>query len=395
MVVHDGSNTLWRTRLALGLALVLGLSLAAGCAQPARDAASAVPPASPSAAVGGPTNAAPTPATAARPPDAPPDNVKIGFLGLILSNAGIFLAAERGYFEEQGIAVDLVPFDAGPRMVPSLATNEIQVGGGSPGVGLFNALQRGIRSKVVADKASTPPGTSSTSMMVRKDLYDGGTLTRLEDLRGKTFGIMSLDSSLEFTLASHLAQVGMTPADVPLVELANSDLPAAFANRTLDASWALEPIATLLADRAIAVRLLGGEERAPNQQSSVVMYSEQFAAQRDLATRWMIAYLKGVRDYNDAFFAGINREDTSRVLEKVGVITDRAALERTGLGGLNPNGYVNRQNLQQMHDYYVRKGSITQPVALDDLIDDSFVTAALAQLGIYDSPLYRDAVWLR
>jgi hypothetical protein len=126
-----------------------------------------------------------------------------------------------------------------------------------------------------------------------------------------------------------------------------------------------------------------------------MMYSEQFAAQRDPATRWMIAYLKGVRDYNDAFFAGINREETLRVLEKVGVVTDRAALERYGLGGLNPNGYVNRQNLQEMHDYFVRKGSITQPVALDDLVDDSFVAAALAKLGIYNSPIYRDAVWLR
>jgi len=398
MLMHRSTGVPWRAQLALGLALTVTIALAAGCAQPARDSAPAAPPAAPSAAGAGgsgPVAAAPATAAPARPPNAPLDNVKVGYLGLILSNAGIFLAAERGYFEEQGIAVDLVPFDAGPRMVPSLATNEIQVGGGSPGVGLFNALQRGIRSKVVADKASTPPGTSSTSMMVRKDLYDGGTITRLEDLRGKTFGIMSLDSSLEFTLSSHLAQVGMTPADVPLVELSNSDLPAAFANRTLDASWALEPIATLLADRAIAVKLLGGEERAPNQQSSVMMYSEQFAAQRDPATRWMIAYLKGVRDYNDAFFAGINTEDTIRVLEKVGVITDRAALERTGLGGLNPNGYVNRQNLQQMHDYYVRKGSITQPVALDDLIDDSFVTAALAKLGIYNSSLYRDAVWLR
>jgi hypothetical protein len=26
---------------------------------------------------------------------------------------------------------------------------------------------------------------------------------------------------------------------------------------------------------------------------------------------------------------------------------------------------------------------------------DCFVTAALAQLGIYNSPIYRDAVWLR
>jgi NitT/TauT family transport system substrate-binding protein len=125
------------------------------------------------------------------------------------------------------------------------------------------------------------------------------------------------------------------------------------------------------------------------------MYSEQFANQRDLATRWMVAYLRGLRDYNDAFVAGRGREEIVQILERAKVVTDRALLERFGLTGLNPNGYVNRQSLQEMHDYFVRKGTITQPVALDDLVDDSFVTGALARIGVYDSPLYRDAVWLR
>jgi hypothetical protein len=83
------------------------------------------------------------------------------------------------------------------------------------------------------------------------------------------------------------------------------------------------------------------------------------------------------------------------VLEKVGVVTDRAQFDRFGRIGLNPNGYVNRRYLQELHDYFVRKGSIPHPVAIDDLVDHSFVTGAIARLGLYDSPLYRDAVWLR
>jgi NitT/TauT family transport system substrate-binding protein len=276
--------------------------------------------------------------------------VKVGFLGLILSNAGIFLAAEHGYFAEQGIAAELVPFDGGPRMVPALATNEIQVGGGSPGAGLFNALQRGIRSRVVADKASGPPGAASESQMIRKDAFDSGQITRLEDLRGKNFGLLSRDSSQEFDLAYVLRPVGLTPADLNLVEIALPDQAAAFANGTLDAASVLEPAVTMFADRGLAVEM-PGYESPPNKEASVIMYSEQFAAQRDPATRWMIAYLKGVREYNDALVAGNHREDTVRVLEKVGVVTDRGLLERMGRIGLNPNGYVNRQYLQAMHDY--------------------------------------------
>ena len=35
---------------------------------------------------------------------------------------------------------------------------ELQAGAGSASAGLYNAVARGIRIKVVADKASSPPG---------------------------------------------------------------------------------------------------------------------------------------------------------------------------------------------------------------------------------------------
>ncbi|HEY7060286.1 MAG TPA: hypothetical protein VII06_02320 [Chloroflexota bacterium] len=43
----------------------------------------------------------------------------------------------------------------------------------------------------------------------------------------------------------------------------------------------------------------------------------------------------------------------------------------------------------------MRKGSIPRPVALDDLVDDQFVTGALARLGLYDSALYGAPAWRR
>jgi NitT/TauT family transport system substrate-binding protein len=268
-------------------------------------------------------------------------------------------------------------------------------GAGSAGSGLFNTVNRGIRNKVVADKGSNPPGAGWQAMIARKELYDSGALTRLEDLRGRTFGIFTFEASMEVTLVHHLGLAGLSLADVNVVEVGARDQPAAFANGTMDAAWAIEPSVALLTDRGLAVRLFGSEERDPNTQTSTIMFSEQFASQRDAATGWMTAYLKGLRDYNDAFVANKGREEVVRILEKVGVVTDRALLDKMGLTGLNPNGYVNRQSLQEMHDFFVRKGTITQPVPLDALVDDSFVTAALAKLGRYDSPLYRDAVWLR
>ena len=368
--------------------LLAALCLLVACGAPANPA--------PAPAAKAPASA-PAPAAPAIVAGAPgaPMVVKAGYLGQNMSNAGLFIAAEKGYFQEQGLSSDLIPFDAGTRMVPALATNEIQVGAGSAGSGLFNTVHRGIHNKVVADKGSGPPGAGWQAMIVRKPLYDSGALTRLEDLRGKTFGIFTYEASQEFTLAYHLGLVGLTMSDVNVVEVAAPDQPVAFANGTMDAAWAIEPSVALLVDRGLAVRLLGSEERHPDQQTSTIMYSEQFAGQRDAASRWMAAYVKALRDYNDAFVKGVNREEVVRILEKVGVVTDRALLEKMALTGLNPNGYVHRRYLQDMHDFFLRKGTITQPVPLDELVDDSFVQAALARLGPYDSTLFKDPGWLR
>ena len=54
-------------------------------------------------------------------------------------------------------------FDSGGRMVASLATNQIHVGGGSPSVGLYNAIARGVDVKMVADRASSVPRLRSSS----------------------------------------------------------------------------------------------------------------------------------------------------------------------------------------------------------------------------------------
>src|SRR5262249_13176960 len=83
---------------------------------------------------------------AAAPPAAAPaaqalDPISIGVLG-ILSDAPFILARERGYFAEQRLAADFQTFDSGARMVPVLATGQLDVAPGSPSVGLYNAISR-------------------------------------------------------------------------------------------------------------------------------------------------------------------------------------------------------------------------------------------------------------
>src|SRR3954452_22974090 len=111
-------------RVRISMLLLLAISLVAGCAGPAAPAAA--PASAPTAAAtsaaasgaaststtaSGNTVAAPITATQAVAPLAPPVHVKVGVVSSV-SDSGIFLAQDRGYFQQEGLDVELVPFDS-------------------------------------------------------------------------------------------------------------------------------------------------------------------------------------------------------------------------------------------------------------------------------------------
>src|SRR3979409_746538 len=75
--------------------------------------------------------------------------LKVGAIGAV-SDAGIFIAQEKGYFKDEGLDVEIVGFKAAPQILPAIATGEVQVSGSAVTPALFNAIQRGVEMKIVA-----------------------------------------------------------------------------------------------------------------------------------------------------------------------------------------------------------------------------------------------------
>jgi len=97
-------------------------------------------------------------AFAARPASAQSaSTVTVGFLGTS-SDVPLLVADKLGYFKDAGITAKFTIFDGATRMVAPLGTEQLDVGGGSPSVGLYNAISSNIDLRMVADKASVPPG---------------------------------------------------------------------------------------------------------------------------------------------------------------------------------------------------------------------------------------------
>ena len=61
---------------------------------------------------------------------APPPRqvVRVGQIGATISDAPIFIAEDRGYFEAEGITVERTAFDSAARMIPALAADQLDSG---------------------------------------------------------------------------------------------------------------------------------------------------------------------------------------------------------------------------------------------------------------------------
>ncbi|HLI28567.1 MAG TPA: ABC transporter substrate-binding protein [Chloroflexota bacterium] len=373
-----------RAGAVLGAILIALVGWGSACgpraAAPAGGSSAATPPAS-----GSPTASAAAPAGApAQPP--PLETVRMGCIAGT-SDAGLYIAEEKGYFREWGIRLDCTNFASATEMVAPLGTGQLDVAGGAPSAGLGNALARGITLKIVADKGSTPPGFGYAGLVVRKDLWDSGAVRGPADFRGRRLAInTTAGSSMEASLDRLFREHGLQVADVELVSLPFGDQPGALANGSVDVAFPIEPFVTISAEQGLGVLWERQDTWYPTGQIAVLMYGRNFAESRiEVGRRFMVAYLKAVRDYNDAFRKGdaAKRREVVDILIRNTPLKDAALYDKMGMPGLDPNGRVSVQALKADQEYYLRSGKQQQPIDYDQVVDMSFADWAVQQLGEY------------
>ncbi|HLH23450.1 MAG TPA: ABC transporter substrate-binding protein [Chloroflexota bacterium] len=376
------------TRRWAGWVLWLGAALLVACSGPAPAApspppgnATAVAPASPSSA----SAAAPPATSAATAPPSPPVALKAGLIGST-SDAGIYIALQQGYFKEEGLQVDPEIVPSTSVMMGALAAGQLDVLGPPSAASIFNAAARQVSMRMVADKGSTPsPEWDFVALMVRKDLIDSGQVRDYRDLKGLTATLAGQANAPEIELAKALERGGLTLADVNLTILSFPDMIAGFANQAVDTGMVIEPFVSSIEAQGTAVRWRGVSEFYGNHQVAVLVYGPSLVEERpEVGRRFMVAYLRGVRDYNDAF--GPKRQGRDAVIKALATYTpikDPAAYERMRPAGLNPDGTLAVQSIRDDLAYYERTGSVREAVDLSQVVDTSFQEFALGQLGPY------------
>jgi ABC-type nitrate/sulfonate/bicarbonate transport system substrate-binding protein len=310
------------------------------------------------------------------------ERVRVGVYASI-SDAPLYIGVDKGYFKEQGLNVELVEINSGAVMMTQLASGDMDASGGTPGAGMYNAVRQGIPFKIVADKGSALPGHGYFAFVVRKDLAD--RIKTPADLKDRLLAVTGYKegASSEATVGRLLASGGMKESEIHQINMSFGDIVAALGNKKVDAAVLIEPLVTQVVANDIATLWMRSDEIYPNQQYGALMYGPGIIKRPEVAKKFMVAYLKAVRFYNDALAGKASRDELVSILVRNTSVKRPELYKSMVFPGIDPEGKLNTASMAQDVKYWTATGRMKQPVDLADIVDSSYAEYASKQLNAH------------
>ncbi|WP_274918057.1 ABC transporter substrate-binding protein [Streptomyces sp. WZ-12] len=264
--------------------------------------------------------------------------------------APLYLAEAKGYFEEQGLRVQLQKVQAGQDAVPLAGTGKVDAVVAGFSAGLFNGMEQGLKVDVVASMgASTGTQPSPTALEVARSALDSGGVKRVADLKGKRIAVAGgAGAAGGYQLAATLRGEGLTLKDVTVVNVPMADMGGALADGGVDAALAPAPFTTAMEERGVASPLA-----VPPRGTSAtgVVFGTAFA-HRPAAEKFLTALRKGAADLQGP---GATSEENLTVLARAtGQKLD--VLRRTPPYQWDPQLTVDKQQLTAQRAAYQDAG---------------------------------------
>src|ERR1043165_1856944 len=143
----------------------------------------------------------------AQPAAAQTTTLHVGFNGFY-GAAPLYVAQDAGIFRKHGFTLELIFIAGGSLSTQALIGKSLDLlnTGGPP---FLNAYIRGARLKIIGGVTNILPYVFMTT----------GRITTAEQLRGKKVGISRFGSNTDFVVRLALAQFGLAPADVTILQV--------------------------------------------------------------------------------------------------------------------------------------------------------------------------------
>ena len=229
-----------------------------------------------------------TPVDDTTPPEEPsaePVTLNIGYMNNYGSLWALAAAQNLGYFEEEGITLELTSFDNGPNIIAAMENGTVNIG----------YIGDGAHSLCVQGNASI----IALSHISNGDAVIGGPdVNSIADLKGKTVAYSSGTTS-ENILVQALASEGMTMDDIKAMDMDASAIVTAMLSGKVDACAIWSPNSTTVIDELEGATILADNVTFADSSialSSWIAMPETVENESDVLVRFVRALFRGM-DY--------------------------------------------------------------------------------------------------
>ncbi|AUI53668.1 ABC transporter substrate-binding protein [Arthrobacter crystallopoietes] len=168
------------------------------------------------------------------------DKITVGVIP-IASNAPIYLGQQEGFFEEEGLELEIQNTVGGAAAVPAVVSGNFDFADSNI-VSLLVAADQGLDLEIVApgSASSGDPSKDATAVIVPEE----SPISTPADLSGKTISVNTLSNIGDTTISAVVEENGGDPSTIDFVEVPFPEAEAALESGNVDAAWVAEPFLT-------------------------------------------------------------------------------------------------------------------------------------------------------
>ncbi|MEA2980489.1 MAG: NitT/TauT family transport system substrate-binding protein [Alphaproteobacteria bacterium] len=209
--------------------------------------------------------------------------LKVGISEPVNTVLAIWMADTAGFYEADGIKVEIINMNGGSRGAAELAAGRID----AMHVGLSSVARlnrTGGDLRIIASLAN----------VIRFTFFSGSGVKTAADLKGGVVGVSSFGSESDSTVTLALKRLGLSRDDVTLKEYgASTRRLAAVKSGEIKATAVNEPFSSMAREQGLNVLFDLVPEQIPWLFTAIVVRRDAIAGRRDLLTRFIRATAEG------------------------------------------------------------------------------------------------------
>jgi NitT/TauT family transport system substrate-binding protein len=278
------------------------------------------------------------------------------------------VALRKGYYKEQGLALESIFIRGGPAAIAALVSGDADFGSIGGAQAIMRSRARGLDVVIIG----------SISNAVNYVVIGAKGVKSLADLKGKIVGVTGAGAFSEFAMQTYLKRNKLEPGkDVTLRAVGNTTMRAVALENGLIAAAPFSPddAVRLIAKGYPMIVNLG--EALPIPETIIVARTELLAKYPETAKRFLKGLIQGIH------FVKTNKADAIKAGYEAGLKGEPDIVNKAYdlfAPALTFDLSVGTEGLQQILDEDIRNGLVDKQMTVDKAVDTRILKLAQQEL---------------